>query len=95
MKQLRKKVKRWMMEQMDLPADVMMNLPRITMIGNFHIYIENYQGAIRFTNKVLRIRHTEGELIISGSEYIIKNILPDEMLLEGIIQGVQFQAREK
>lgn len=88
--QLRKKVKRWMMNQMDLPADVIMNLPRITMIGNFHIYIENHQGVIRFTNEELRLRLTEGELIISGNDFIIKNILPEEMLLEGTIQGVQF-----
>lgn len=95
MKQLRKKVKRWMMNQMDLPADIVMNLPRITMIGHFHIYIENHQGIIRFTNEELRLRLTEGQLVISGSEFIIKNILPEEMLLEGNIQEVQFLAGEK
>jgi hypothetical protein len=33
------RVKSWMTQTMDLPQDVMMDLPRITMIGQIHIYI--------------------------------------------------------
>ncbi|MFA9558779.1 sporulation protein YqfC [Evansella sp. AB-rgal1] len=90
MKQLRKKLKRWMTEQMDLPADVMMDLPRVTLIGNFHIYIENHKGVIRFTREELRLRLTEGELLVVGNEFIIKNILPEEILLEGVIEDIRF-----
>ncbi|MDG5786546.1 sporulation protein YqfC [Evansella sp. AB-P1] len=90
MKQLRKKMKRWITDQMDLPPDVMMDLPRVTLIGNFHIYIENHKGVIRFTRKELRLRLTEGELLIVGDEFVIKNILPEEMLLEGVIEDIRF-----
>ncbi|UTR09355.1 MULTISPECIES: sporulation protein YqfC [Evansella] len=90
MKRIKKRVRRWMTEQMDLPADVMMDLPRITMIGNFHIYIENHKGVIRFTREELRLRLTEGELLVSGNAFVIKNILPEEILLEGEIQDVRF-----
>lgn len=83
-----------MTEQMDLPADVMMDLPRVTMIGNFHIYIENHKGVIRFTKTELRLRLTEGELLVIGNEFVIKNILPEEMLLEGIIEDVRFIKEE-
>lgn len=79
-----------MMNQLDLPFDVMMDLPRITMIGNFHIYIENHRGVIRFTKNELRLRLTEGELAILGNEFVIKNILPEEILLEGVIVDVRF-----
>ncbi|MCD8511977.1 MAG: sporulation protein YqfC [Bacillus sp. (in: Bacteria)] len=83
-----------MTEQMDLPADVMMDLPRVTMIGNFHIYIENHKGVIRFTKTELRLRLTEGELLVVGNDFVIKNILPEEMLLEGIIEDVRFIKEE-
>ncbi|MBU9712058.1 sporulation protein YqfC [Evansella tamaricis] len=90
MKQLKKRMRQWMTEQMDLPADVMMDLPRVTLIGNFHIYIENHKGVIRFTKEELRLRLTEGELLVVGSNFVIKNILPEEMLLEGVIQDIRF-----
>lgn len=90
MKRISKRMRRWMTEKMDLPADVMMDLPRVTMIGNFHIYIENHKGVIRFTREELRLRLTEGELLVIGTNFVIKNILPEEMLLEGEIQDVRF-----
>lgn len=84
-----------MMNQMDLPADVMMDLPRITMIGNFHIYIENHKGVIRFMNNELHLRLTDGKLLIFGNDFVIKNILPEEILLEGVIRDVRFIKGEK
>ncbi|SDY51855.1 sporulation protein YqfC [Evansella caseinilytica] len=90
MKRIQKRLRRWMTEQMDLPADVMMDLPRVTLIGNFHIYIENHKGVIRFTAEELRLRLTEGELLVTGNDFVIKNILPEEMLLEGVIKDIRF-----
>ncbi|MDQ0254355.1 sporulation protein YqfC [Evansella vedderi] len=90
MKKIKKQLRRWMTEQMDLPADVMMDLPRVTLIGNFHIYIENHKGVIRFTKTELRLRLTEGELLVIGNDFVIKNILPEEMLLEGVIEDIRF-----
>ena len=41
-------LKQLIVKRMDLPEDVMMDLPRITMIGQIHIYIENHRGLIGF-----------------------------------------------
>ncbi|UCZ54498.1 sporulation protein YqfC [Bacillus shivajii] len=90
MKNLQKMIRQWMTKNMDLPADVMMDMPRVTMIGHFHIYIENHRGLIRFTNEELRLRLTEGELLIIGHSFVIKNILPEEILLEGVVDDVKF-----
>ncbi|WP_096188354.1 sporulation protein YqfC [Evansella halocellulosilytica] len=90
MKKFQRVIRQWMTKNMDLPADVMMDLPRVTMIGHFHIYIENHRGLIRFTNDELRLRLTEGELLIKGKSFVIKNILPEEILLEGVVDDVKF-----
>jgi sporulation protein YqfC len=49
------RVRNWMANKMDLPQDVMMDLPRITMIGQIHVYIENHRGLLVFTDKELRL----------------------------------------
>ncbi|MDP4162133.1 MAG: sporulation protein YqfC [Bacillota bacterium] len=81
-------VRNWMADKMDLPQDVMMDLPRITMIGQIHIYIENHRGLIAFSDKEVRLLLKQGQLLIKGKSFVIKTILPEEILLEGRIDQV-------
>ena len=82
------RVRNWMANKMDLPQDVMMDLPRITMIGQIHVYIENHRGLLAFTDKELRLLLKQGQLLIKGKTFVIKTILPEEILLEGKIDQV-------
>ncbi len=82
------RVRDWMANKMDLPQDVMMDLPRITMIGQIHVYIENHRGLLVFTDKELRLLLKQGQLLIKGKSFVIKTILPEEILLEGKIDQV-------
>ncbi|MGG3469379.1 sporulation protein YqfC [Neobacillus pocheonensis] len=82
------RVRNWMANKMDLPQDVMMDLPRITMIGQIHIYIENHRGLLAFTDKELRLLLKQGQILIKGKSFVIKTILPEEILLEGKIDQV-------
>ncbi|MCM3725170.1 sporulation protein YqfC [Neobacillus cucumis] len=82
------RVRNWMANKMDLPQDVIMDLPRITMIGQIHIYVENHRGLLSFTDKELRLLLKQGQLLIKGKGFVIKTILPEEILLEGKIDQV-------
>ncbi|WNF38934.1 sporulation protein YqfC [Bacillaceae bacterium IKA-2] len=88
MRKINRMVRRWMTDKMELPADVTMNLPRITMIGQLHIYIENHRGVLKFTTAELRLLLEQGQLIVKGKNFVIKTILPEELLLEGTIEQV-------
>ncbi|MBO0993982.1 sporulation protein YqfC [Bacillus sp. SD088] len=85
-----KKIKKWMTSKMELPADIMMDLPRITMVGNLHIYIENHNGLLVFTDNELRLLLKQGQLLIKGKSFVLKTILPEEILLEGYIEEVLY-----
>ncbi|KSU86031.1 sporulation protein YqfC [Fictibacillus enclensis] len=86
----RQQVTKWLVEKLDLPADAMMDLPRITMIGQLHIYIENHRGVMAFSREELKLRLKQGHLVIKGQDFVIKTILPEEILLEGTIEGVYY-----
>jgi len=79
-----------MTRSLEVPPDVMMDLPRITMIGQLHIYIENHKGLLAFTDQEVRLLLKQGQLLIKGSHFVIKTILPEEILLEGEIEKVMF-----
>lgn len=84
------RMKKWITTQLELPQDVMMDLPRITMIGQIHIYIENHRGLITFSDKEVRLLLKQGQLLIKGKAFVIKTILPEEIMLEGKIEQVMY-----
>lgn len=86
----RQRFKQLVVRTMDLPQDVIMDLPRITMIGQLHIYIENHRGLLAFSETEVRLILKHGQLLISGSTLVIKTILPEEILIEGKIDKVLF-----
>lgn len=88
-------MKNWLTKQIDLPVDVLMDLPRITLVGQVHIYIENHRGLLVFSDKEVRLLLKHGQLLIKGQSFVIKTILPEELLLEGMIEQVTFLEDEQ
>lgn len=80
----------WLVKNVELPADVVMDLPRITLIGRLHIYIENHNGVVAFSGEELRLHLNQGQLLVKGNGFVLKAILPEEILLEGTIDFVQY-----
>ncbi|MDQ0858333.1 sporulation protein YqfC [Metabacillus dongyingensis] len=89
-KKWRQHVAKWISRTVEIPQDVMMDLPRITMIGQIHIYIENHRGLLTFTDNELRLLLKQGQLQIKGEAFVIKTILPEEILLQGKIDQVNY-----
>ncbi|NMD70659.1 sporulation protein YqfC [Bacillus sp. DNRA2] len=81
-------IRNWVTKNMELPQDVMMDLPRITMVGQIHIYIENHRGLLTFSDREIRLLLKQGQLLVKGKAFVIKTILPEEILLEGKIDQV-------
>jgi sporulation protein YqfC len=90
LKKFRSRMNNWITNNMELPADVMMDLPRITMIGQIHIYIENHRGLITFSDTEIRLLLKQGQLLVKGNSFVIRTILPEEILLEGKIHQVMY-----
>ncbi|ANF48176.1 sporulation protein YqfC [Priestia megaterium] len=89
-KKWRHQMKRWMTKTMELPADVLMDLPRITLVGQIHIYIENHKGLLAFSDTEIRVLLKQGQMLIRGEGLVIKVILPEELVLEGKINQVLY-----
>lgn len=77
-------------QMLDLPQDVVHDLPRITMIGNVQLYVENHQGVLHFSSELLKLQLTKGRVEITGKDLVIRAILKEEVFIEGIITGVSY-----
>ena len=85
----RAKFKSAFVNVLQLPADVALNLPRITMIGNLQLNIENHKGIVEYTENKIRVLVTRGCLEIAGANLVLRNIHTDEIMVNGEINQIR------
>lgn len=76
-------------EILELPIDIAMDLPKIIILGNKVVSIGNHRGIIEYTDKLIRINSKIGIIKITGEELEIKNILSEEIVIEGQVEIVE------
>lgn len=74
----------------ELPREVIMDLPRLTLAGNMQIYLENHRGVIAYDERRVRIGVKNGEIVIRGGNLQIKNLMAEELMIKGRIEGVDY-----
>ncbi|ADG83264.1 sporulation protein YqfC [Thermincola ferriacetica] len=77
---------------LDIPKDVLLDLPKIIMVGNFQVIIENHKGILEYTDTLVRINTSIGEYAITGTDLSLRSILPDEISVEGKIDDIKIGA---
>lgn len=83
-------IKKSIADLLELPQDIMLDLPKITMVGNLQIYIENHKGILEYSSTRIRIYTKRGVLRIIGKDLMLKNIVVEEIVITGEINGVEF-----
>lgn len=78
-------------ELFELPKEVVLDLPRLTMAGNLQLLVENHRGVIAYQEDELRIGVSNGELVIRGRELQIKNLFTEELLIKGVIEKLEYE----
>ncbi|MGG1600110.1 sporulation protein YqfC [Paenibacillus naphthalenovorans] len=90
MRRLTRRFNQWTAKLLDLPQDVVMDLPRMTMIGNVQLYIENHRGVLHFSSDMLTLALTKGRIEVYGSQLVIRAILSEEVFIEGVIRDIKY-----
>jgi sporulation protein YqfC len=90
MRRLTSKWNQFTAKILDLPQDVVQDLPRITMIGNVQLYVENHRGVLHFSSEILKLELTKGKLEVYGKQLVIRAILSEEVFIEGLIDDVKY-----
>lgn len=87
---VKRKVKQQFSEVLELPSDIILDLPKMVLTGNLQFFLENHRGITAYTPELIRIAAGEGEIEITGQELQLRNILPDELYVEGQIKSIVF-----
>lgn len=82
--------KKQLSDFLEVPGDVALDLPKITLVGNIRVFIENHRGIVEYTPEKIRIGAGNKEIGILGEQMIIRSIFPDEICIDGKIESIVF-----
>ena len=83
-------IRKNMTEAFELPKEIMLNLPLITLIGREEVTIENYKGILEYSEENVRIGTAAGVLRIAGRELCLKQLSAECMVVTGKIEEIRF-----
>ncbi len=78
-------------EASELPKDVVMGQPVVTVLGRTEMNIENYRGIIEYTDVMIRIQTKIGQIRITGKNLRVDYYTNDDMKLTGQIEAIEYQ----
>lgn len=77
-------------EALDLPLDVISDIPRSEIMGNCQLSIENIRGILDYGENCIKINTTVGIIKIDGDELFIDNISDESIFIKGRIIRIEF-----
>ena len=89
MKRKEKKVQQ-IADALDLPLDVICDIPRSEIMGNSQISIENIRGILDYNESCIKINTTVGIIKIDGDELFIDSISDESASVKGRIIRIEF-----
>ena len=77
-------------EVLELPKELILDLPKLTIVGNRDMMIENYKGVIEYGSARIRVNTGLGAIKITGEGLLIKEITSEDIIISGKIQALEF-----
>ena len=76
---------------LELPEEVYLDIPRITITGFDEIIIENFKGILEYEKFFVRIRSIIGLINISGYNLNLENMTNDDIKVKGKIESIELE----
>lgn len=80
--------------KLDLPRDIILDLPKITILANNEINIENHRGIVIFEEELVKINSNVGPISIYGKDFKILFIGGNTITLSGNFKSVVYENHE-
>jgi len=77
-------------EVLELPKEIILNVPKLIIMGNTDIMIENYKGIVEYEENRVRVNTAIGIIKITGSKLTIREITSEDIMVIGDITSLEF-----
>ena len=80
---------------LEFPEEITSSVPRITGLGFGKLMIENYKNILEYQEFFIRINTSIGIINVSGCDLKMQEMTSDDVVIEGKIEGVEFEEIER
>ena len=78
-------------EAVEFPKEIVLSMPKITVLGRKEATIENHQGIIAMEEDNIRLYTAMGVLCLWGEDLDIAAISDEDIHITGFIRKIEFQ----
>lgn len=84
-------IRRRLVRTLGLPADIVFDLPRITLLGRLQLTVENHQGIRSFLAGRVIIATRDGQVVVEGDDLHVGVVREGEVSVTGLLRGVRLE----
>ena len=77
-------------ERLELPQDIILGVPLLSMQGNAELMIENHRGLLQYDSDEIRVRTKTFTVQVTGRKLTIQEYRKDVLIIRGWIERMQF-----
>ena len=81
--------------KLELPRDILLNMPKITVTGDNEITIENHKGVILFEQNEVKINSNLGLISVYGGNFEILFMGGSTLTLSGKFKSIIYEGNEQ
>ncbi len=83
-------IKKGLTDGLDLPNEIILNVPLITIVGRSKIVIENFKNIVQYSNEIVKINTSCGIFKIVGKDIFLKELNKNKIYIKGTITQFEF-----
>lgn len=84
------KLNRQVNQMLAMPPELTWDMPKVTMVGNLQVHIDNHKGIRTYQAQQIEVNCRGGRLLIRGKELLLKNISLEALLINGVIDQIEY-----
>lgn len=79
---------------LEVPAEVNLNVPKVTILNFEEMVIENYKGILEYQDFFIRIQTNIGIVNVNGFNLSLDEMTSDDLMVKGKIESLDFESIE-
>ncbi|MDD3394803.1 MAG: sporulation protein YqfC [Anaerotignum sp.] len=83
-------IRRGVSDALDLPKEIMLDLPLISLTGREEITVENHKGILTYGEESIRVGTKAGILCIRGQDLGLKQLTAEVLVITGKLVALEF-----
>lgn len=84
-----RKLRKDLAEILELPLDVSLDLPKVVIVGELGVLVQNHRGLIQYSPERIVVGVGRGQIVVGGESLEIEEVDREDMVVRGHIKMIQ------